>query len=107
MILQCDTVGSTLSHIDPISFPNITAALLILAVIPVTSCECERCNSALRRLKTWMRSTMGQERLSGLALLHVHSDIDIDIDLIINQFAASQPRRLELLDIFDDEEMRR
>jgi hypothetical protein len=40
----------------------------ILATIPATSCSAERSFSGLRRVKTYLRSTMGQERLSGLAL---------------------------------------
>ena len=35
----------------------------ILATIPATSCSAERSFSALRRMKTYLRSTMGQERL--------------------------------------------
>nr|CAI5831367.1 unnamed protein product [Callosobruchus analis] len=37
---------------------------------------------------------MGQERLTGLALLSTHRDINIDINNIINQFAKSGNRRL-------------
>ena len=41
---------------------------------PVTSNVCERSFSALRRLKSWTRSTIGQSRLNGITLLHVHSN---------------------------------
>ena len=43
-------------------------------VLPATSATAERSFSALRRLKTWMRSTMSQGRLNGVAILHVHRD---------------------------------
>ena len=44
----------------------------ILAVIPATSCSAERSFSALRGLKTYLRSTMGQQRVSSSShLLHV------------------------------------
>ena len=33
-----------------------------------------------------MRSTMGHELLSGLALMNVHLDIPINIDEIVNDF---------------------
>ena len=39
---------------------------------------------------------MGKDRLSYLALLHVHYDTDIDIDDAINQFARLHPRKIEL-----------
>ncbi|KAK2711339.1 hypothetical protein QYM36_012503, partial [Artemia franciscana] len=39
----------------------------------------------LRKLKTWLRAQMGQTRLSGLALLNLHHDIDISIDRVIDR----------------------
>ena len=66
-------------------------------MLPVTSCECERSASALRRLNNYMRATMGKDRLSCLALLHVHYDVDIDIDEVIRQIFTLHPRRLESL----------
>ena len=45
-----------------------------------------------------MRSTMKEERLNGLALMHIHKhDVDVDSEENINKFAAASPRRLELL----------
>ena len=43
-----------------------------MMVLPVTSYEAERSFSALRRLKTYLHTTMSQERLNGLALLNVY-----------------------------------
>ena len=43
--------------------------MVILAVIPATSCSAERSFSALRRLKTYLRNTMGQERINSIALI--------------------------------------
>ena len=43
-----------------------------MMVLPVTSCEAECSFSTLRRLKTYLRTTMSQERLNGLALLNVY-----------------------------------
>ena len=40
----------------------------ILATIPATSCGAERSFSARRRKKTFLRSTMGQDRLSSIAV---------------------------------------
>lgn len=48
-------------------FPNIYTLLKIACTIPVTSCECERSASTIRRLHSYLRATMGQERLSSLA----------------------------------------
>ena len=86
------------------SFPNIFAALKILGTIPVTSCECERCVSVLRRLKTYLRSTMLQERLNGLAMMSIHRNRKIDVDQVINLFAAKHPRKMILVDLLDSDE---
>ena len=42
--------------------------------IPVGSVSCERSFPALRCLKLWTRSSMTEERLSGLAMLLIHRD---------------------------------
>ena len=62
--------------------------LRIMLTIPVTSCTSERSFSALRRLKTYLRSTMTQNRLNDLAILHIHKDLskNIDINSIANDF---------------------
>ena len=39
---------------------------------------------------------MGQERLSSLALMHIHYQVKIDLDEVVNLFATKHPRRLEL-----------
>ena len=48
------------------------------------------------RLKTWMRSRMGEERLTGLALLNTHRDISIDVEKIIDRLAAGKIRTIQL-----------
>ena len=45
--------------------------------------------SALCQLKTYLWSTMDQERLSGLALMHIKYNMDLDLWQIIN-LASSQ-----------------
>ena len=61
------TLSTTLKEIRDmkVTFPTIFTALQLLVTIPVTTCECERSNSVLKRLKTYLRSTIGQERLNG------------------------------------------
>ena len=49
---------------DAALFPNISILLQIACTIPVTSCECERSASTLRRLNNYMRASMGKDRLS-------------------------------------------
>ena len=97
-----NNLASTLIETDSKFFPNIFCILNVLAVLPVTSCEVERCISSLRQLKTYLRSAMGPERLTGLALLHIHKDIEISIEEVIHQFAIKHPRRMRLCNILSD-----
>ena len=53
---------------DKLSYPNIFTAFQIFVTIPVTTCTCKRSISGLRRLKTYLRSTMTDNRLTALAL---------------------------------------
>ena len=75
-------------------FPNIHTLICILCTLPITSAECERLFGTLRRLKTYLRSTMSSERESGLALMNINYHRDINIEEVINTFAQRQPRRL-------------
>ena len=56
-------------------FPQVALLMKLLLLCPVSSCECERSFSALRRLKTWLRSTMIPRRLNFVCVCHVHRDI--------------------------------
>ena len=83
-----------------ISLPKYQSSVLILCTLPVTSCSAERSFSGLKRIKTPLRSTMGNERLSSLALLHVHRDIDINVeDIDVVEFNRRHPCRLQLANI--------
>ena len=42
-----------------------------------------------------MRSSMGNDRLSYLGLLHIHYDLPVDLDKVVDNFARRHPRRLE------------
>lgn len=78
-------------------FPNIHALLLIFATLPVTTATVERSFSTLRRLKTYLRSTMGEERLTHLALLNVYRNDKPDPLHVVDVFAKKLARRLELI----------
>ena len=94
-----DTPADALMLASDSLFPNIHCLLRLVCTIPVTSCECERSVSVLRRLKTYLRLSMGQDRLSGLALMHIQYGMEIDYDEVINIFARKHPRRMVLSDI--------
>ncbi|KAK3916625.1 52 kDa repressor of the inhibitor of the protein kinase [Frankliniella fusca] len=70
--------AETLEVCDETLYPNIRALTVILQALPSSVATSERSFSTLRRIKTWLRSTMNTERLSGLALLNIHRDIQVN-----------------------------
>ncbi|XP_050066902.1 zinc finger MYM-type protein 1-like [Aphis gossypii] len=57
------------------TFPNIETVLQIYLTIPCTNCSSERSFSALKRVKTRLRSCLSQDRLDNLTLLTVEHEI--------------------------------
>ena len=47
---------------------------------------------------------MSNERLTGLTLLHLHQDLPVNTSAVIDVFARRHPRRLEMVNILEDEE---
>ncbi|XP_076941089.1 uncharacterized protein LOC143610513 [Bidens hawaiensis] len=76
-------------------FPNVVNVYRVLLTIPVTVASAERSFLKLKLLKTYMRSTMSQERLNGLALISIESDVleSINYQDLIEGFASKNTRR--------------
>ena len=53
------TPTKALSHATKCLFPNVHTLLRLICTLPVTSCKCERSVSVLRRLKTYLRTSLG------------------------------------------------
>ena len=77
-------------------FPNVLIAYRILFTVPMTVASAERSFSKLKLLKNYLRSTMSQERLNGLATLCIEKDKldEINVDAIIDDFASRSVRRI-------------
>jgi len=59
-------------------YSNVYILLTILGTLPVSTATSERSFSIMTRLKTYLRSSIGNERMTGLALLSIHKDRQID-----------------------------
>ncbi|GBN42913.1 Nose resistant to fluoxetine protein 6, partial [Araneus ventricosus] len=90
------TAISSLKKCDKTFFPNIYILLKLLAVLPSSVATVERGFSSLRRLKTYLRNTISESRLTGLALLSIHRDIKIRDVEVLDKF-ASVPRNLDFV----------
>ena len=70
-IITADSCAGSLKSCGPDDFPNLYILLKIATTLLVISYECERSSSTMRRLNKYMRCTMGESRLSPLAIMHI------------------------------------
>jgi len=94
---QLNTPEKAIPNADSVFYPNILVLLRIMATLPLTSCECKRLISLLRLIKTSFRSSINQDRLNGLALLHCHqSAYELTPEEVVDEFSCCHPRRMTL-----------
>ena len=79
---------------DEDRFPNIKALLRIGCTLPVGSADAERSFSCLRRLKTYLKNRMGEDRLSSLALMNIHHEFEVNTNKVIEEFKKKSNRQL-------------
>ncbi|XP_071052633.1 uncharacterized protein [Onthophagus taurus] len=94
----------TLRHDLQNSVPNIylvpnkilNATLRILLTLPVSVASGERSFSRLKLIKTYLRSTMTEERLVGLATISIEQELAYNLDLceLISLFAQEKARKV-------------
>ncbi|XP_065866431.1 uncharacterized protein [Euphorbia lathyris] len=100
--LPSDELMSTIEILEFVKaancYPNVSIAYRILLTLPMTVASAERNFSKLKLIKTYLRSSMSQERLSGLVILSIEKEIleTMDADIIINDFASRNARRSKL-----------
>ena len=85
------------------AFSQIFVIAKLLLVMPATNACSERSFSALRRLKTHLRTTMGQQRLNNLMVLHIHKcETDLlGLHNVANDFVAVKESRLRMFGKFE------
>jgi hypothetical protein len=108
LILIQDLLKKSMGPLDILKFlkkrpfyPNAIVAYRILLTIPVTVASAERSFSKLKLLKSYLRSTMTQERLNGLATIAIENDVleKINYEDIIEDFISRNTRRMMLFSI--------
>lgn len=70
-------------------YPNLFHLYKVALTLPISSSTCERSFSAMRRIKTWLRTSMLQDRFTQVSILYIEkSDTkNIDKEIILKQFA--------------------
>ena len=90
----------TSSHRD--MFSELHKLIRLYLTVPVTSATSERAFSILKRLLTYLRSSMTQQRLNNCALLNMHKDIldEMQLGPIAATFASANEERVRYLGSF-------
>ena len=83
------------------TFSETVSLLKILITTPMTTAESERCFSTLKRIKTFLRNTMAQDRLNALAMLSMEKNLIQNIPdfntKVIEKFATQKDRRAKFM----------
>jgi len=91
-------VLSDLSCAQRVAFSEVLKIMNLLLVLPATNASPERSFSALRRVKSYLRSSMTQVRLNNLMVVHVCKDETDSLNLrkILNEFISVKDSRKHL-----------
>ena len=75
--------------------PEVVTLIRLYLMCPATTATAERSFSQLRRLKTYLRSTMTQRRLNSLIILNMYQeDVDnLDLTKLVNKFISKNDMR--------------
>ncbi|XP_041464614.1 zinc finger MYM-type protein 1-like [Lytechinus variegatus] len=94
MIERSDTKLETLidvaEHLKPLTmaFEELYKLVKIAAIIPVSTASCERTFSKLKLIKNHLRANMTNSRLKSLAVISVHREraLAIDLEEVVDRF---------------------
>ncbi|XP_025407400.1 uncharacterized protein LOC112681350, partial [Sipha flava] len=76
-------------------FPNLEIVMRMYLSTAVSNCSGERAFSVLKRVKSYLRSTMKEKRLNALAIFSVEAELveKLDFNDTINTFAHQKARK--------------
>jgi len=96
VIRKCfQSLSST--HLSLLS--HVCLLVKLIALMPATNAVSERRASALRHVKTYLRSSMTQVRLNNMMVLHVHKALTdtINVISILTEFSTANEERRKYL----------
>lgn len=83
------------------TFSETVKLLNVVCTTPMTTAESERCFSTLKRIKSFLRNTMTQDRLNSLSMLSIErkfiSQCENFNELVIDNFASAKTRKMDFL----------
>ena len=82
---------------------QVSLLVKLITIMPATNAVSERSASALRRVKTYLRSSMTQMRLNNMMVVHIHKTLTdtIDIKSILTEFSTANEERRRMFGSFE------
>ncbi len=92
----------SLSTVQKSFYSEVVKVAKLILVMPATNATSERSFSALRRLKTWLRTTSSQARLNWCMMLHIHKERTDALPMsdLLNEFVVRNDSRKRLFGHF-------
>ena len=86
LLVCCDVLSS---------MPELGTALILFCTLPVTVASAERSFSKLKLIKSYLRSSIAQERLDSLALISIENEAarELDLNELVDRFSNAKARR--------------
>ena len=77
------------------AFPTLKKLLQISLTLAVSTAQCERSFSALKRIKTYLRTTMTEQRLTDISILSIERELSkkISLDTVVSKFEGIDKNR--------------
>ena len=100
-ITSVESAATALRQMPPevrAEYEDVSQLVKLLLVSPASSAQAERSFSALRRLKTWLRSSMTEVRLNSVAVCHTHQQMldSMDLTPLCSEFVSRSDLRMSL-----------
>ena len=89
----------TLSSAARSIYSEILTLVELILVMPATNATSERSFSALCRIKSYLRTTMSQQRLNNLMVIFIHRDSldEMNLEDVADEFISAKDSRLKIL----------
>ena len=83
---------------------QVIELVILILLAPATNAESERCFSAMKRVKNYLRATMGQPRFKNLMTLYIHNEkLDgINLVKVLNTFVSKSRDRYAVFGQFTE-----
>ena len=81
---------------------QVSLLVKFVLLMPATNAVSERSASAMRRIKTYLRTTTTQSRLNNLMVLHIHKDLTDKVDhtAVLEEFVSANDDRRKHFGLF-------